>query len=115
MKRTVEERLLDYAVREEESGCLVWVGCCRNGYGALSVNNAPRYAHRLAYEIWIGPIPTMGVVHHACGNKLCIEPTHLQAVGQHENTAEMLERTAYLRRIAELEEQLASCACGEAA
>lgn len=34
--------------------------------------------HRAAYEIEHGPIPHGAQIHHVCGNKLCINPEHLQ-------------------------------------
>ena len=63
-------------------------------------------AHRLVYERVVGPLPIGSVVHHACANRLCVRPEHLQAVTHHENVAEMLERKALLARIASLEERL---------
>jgi hypothetical protein len=38
--------------------------------------------------------------------RTCVNPAHLQAVTQQENAAEMLERKAYLARIAELEAEV---------
>jgi hypothetical protein len=34
-------------------------------------------AHRIAYEMWVGPIPVGGYVLQSCGNKLCCNPDHL--------------------------------------
>lgn len=37
------------------------------------------YPHRMAYEEWIGPIPENCEVWRRCGNRHCINPTHLIA------------------------------------
>jgi hypothetical protein len=37
-------------------------------------------AHRLAYEQEIGPIPEGMHIHHTCGQRLCINPEHMEAV-----------------------------------
>jgi hypothetical protein len=67
------------------------------------------------FELVYGPIPDGAVVHHKCANRACARPEHLQAVSQVNNVAEMHERAWYVRRIAELEEQLEACRCGDAA
>jgi len=65
-------------------------------------------AHRVAYEIATGDKPERHEpIHHICGVSICVEPTHLQKISRHENTAEMLERTFYLKRIAALEAEVA--------
>lgn len=50
------------------------------GYIRKSVGNKIRYAHRLAYEAAFGEIPKGFCVHHLCGNKICIRPSHLQSM-----------------------------------
>lgn len=49
------------------------------GYGMITVSPR-RYerAHRLSYELHIGPIPADAILHHTCHNKLCCNPAHLQ-------------------------------------
>ena len=54
--------------------------------------NRPSYtvrAHRLAYAVWVKPIPKGSVIHHVCNNRSCINPDHLQAISPKENTAEL--------------------------
>lgn len=38
------------------------------------------YAHRLAFTIFVGPIPEGYEIDHLCENKTCINPHHLEAV-----------------------------------
>jgi hypothetical protein len=51
------------------------------GYGKLG----SRWAHRLAHELLVGPIPEGWVVDHLCREPSCVNPEHLQAVTTTEN------------------------------
>ena len=69
------------------SGCWLWTGKpAKNGYGVISVNNTDRYAHRLSYELHIGPIPDGLTIDHLCMVRLCVNPEHLEPVTRSENT-----------------------------
>jgi hypothetical protein len=61
-----------------ESGCWDWLGALTGrGYGAMTRN---KVAHRVYYERFVGPIPKDRELHHICGNKGCVNPTHLEAL-----------------------------------
>ena len=45
-----------------------------------------RYAHRISYEYFYGKLDKEFHIHHICGNKLCIRPTHLLAVTASEHS-----------------------------
>ena len=96
--------------RKDGKGCHIWtLGINDSGYGIICWGGERLRAHRVAYEIWVGPIPDGCVVHHSCANKACINPKHLQTITPQENTAEMHERRHYQKRIAELEAKLGRC------
>ena len=68
---------------ELNSGCWLWCGATfdlRGGYGAATFRKfgiIGRRAHRLAWQIYRGPIPPkMHVLHH-CDVPLCVNPDHL--------------------------------------
>jgi HNH endonuclease len=68
---------------EDEHGCWVWQGARAGaGYGQFGRNTL---AHREAYERAHGPIPPDTEVDHTCRNRLCVNPTHLEAVSHSEN------------------------------
>lgn len=60
-----------------ERGCMLWTGCLREGYGALSVRQKMCSAHRYAWVLLNGPIPDgLWVLHH-CDTRACANPAHL--------------------------------------
>lgn len=71
----------------------------RPGYGTffLEWNSETRrpistYAHRMSYELAHGEIPDgLHILHH-CDNSLCVNPVHLYAGTQADNTRDMYRR-----------------------
>lgn len=58
-------------------------------YGKLWDGSRLTYMHRLAHEVWIGPIPAGLDVMHRCDRPRCIEPRHIKAATSKENSQDM--------------------------
>ena len=69
-------------------GCLLWTASLsHDGYGRFSFRDTIVYAHRAAYEHWVGPIPEGLTLDHLCRVRHCVAPAHLEPVSQRENQA----------------------------
>lgn len=81
---SLHARLCNYSALID--GHLQWVGPMSNdGYGRLQIDRVRSRAHRVAYELWVGPIPEGLTLDHLCRVRRCIWPEHLEAVTSGEN------------------------------
>lgn len=83
---SAEDRLLG-TCEVRDDGCWLWTGHIdkRSGYGRFTSGGRTYYAHRLAYETWVEPIPAGLHIDHLCRVRACLNPSHLEAVTQAEN------------------------------
>lgn len=73
-----------------EAGCLEWIGNLNeNGYGRYTFEGEQWFTHRLAYSLFVGPIPDRLLVCHHCDNPPCCEPSHLFVGDNPANLADM--------------------------
>jgi len=49
----------------------------KKGYGLFKIKGRTVQAHRIAFELICGRIPTGYVIHHECDSKHCVNPLHL--------------------------------------
>lgn len=90
--RTLKERF-DEKFRWTPS-CWLWTGAINNkGYGQIRVSlHDLQLAHRVAYELYVGPIPAERLILHRCDVRACVNPFHLWPGTAHENTQDMLRK-----------------------
>ena len=60
-------------------GCWIWQRCLVKGYGCWKFNGGS-LAHRIVYELLIGPIPEGYQIDHLCKVTRCVNPDHLEPV-----------------------------------
>jgi len=79
--------------------CWLWIGqMTHRGYGCFKLNGFLKGAHRVAFELSVGPIPDgMWVLHH-CDCPRCVNPAHLFIGTAADNTADMMNKGRFVDR-----------------
>lgn len=81
-----------HAEQGDPDVCWPWRGSFdRYGYGTIRASQTDGQrrrvgAHRVAYLLLRGPIPSNLVLDHLCRNRGCVNPWHLEPVTNHVNT-----------------------------
>lgn len=105
-KRTrIEDRFWNHIGNKTERGCILWNGkkmphspTSYGGYGLIggSKKKGKRQgdflAHRLSFELMVGPIPSGLCVLHRCDNPPCINPVHLFLGTRQDNVADCVSK-----------------------
>lgn len=80
-------RFEKYLVHEPMSGCWLWSRSVDDsGYGKVSMPGGGwDRAHRLSFQVHIGPIPPNLFVLHKCDTPACANPDHLYAGTKSDN------------------------------
>lgn len=89
--------LPSFLARVDQSGeCWIWLGGHgSDGYGALLFHGRAQGAHRVAYQLIVGPIPAGLQIDHLCAVRDCVNPLHLEPVTQVENLRRIGERRTH--------------------
>jgi hypothetical protein len=95
----VDERTQErFWSRVDKTGeCWLWTGGKSGGYGAFSLGGKTRLAHRVVYEMLVGPVAGIALDHMChnrdfscpgspnCPHRACVNPAHLKPATAREN------------------------------
>lgn len=83
--RSLAERIWAKTDRTS-TACWLWTAHIDpSGYGRLKFGGQVGYAHTLAYELLVGPVPHGLELDHRCRVRHCCNPAHLEPVTHTEN------------------------------
>lgn len=84
--KSVLDRFNAKVNKDAQGGCWLWTAfIAPSGYGHLRIGERNALAHRVAYELFIGPIPPGMQIDHRCGCRICVNPDHLRVATHAEN------------------------------
>ncbi len=93
--KSLKERFLERCGEVDADGCIPWMGNLNSaGYGLVGMGASQRAmrAHRVAYQLFKGPVASGVVVMHRCDNPRCVNADHLQLGTHSDNHADMVSK-----------------------
>lgn len=80
--KSIVQRFWEKVDKRADDECWNWTGFCSGGYGVLRVTIAKNVskavlASTLSFEIANGKVPDGEVIRRRCGNRACVNPSHL--------------------------------------
>lgn len=86
----LEDRFWPKVDKSDLKGCWVWLGAKRStGYGVINLGGRGvglAQAHRVAWNLLVGPIPEGMMLDHLCHNPVCVNPDHMRVCSNTENS-----------------------------
>ena len=92
MTQLLKERFEAKISYEPMSGCWLWAGATRQGYGAIKEAGKHLMAHRLSWVLVKGSIPDEVELDHICRNRACVNPEHLRLATGSQNQWNTVKR-----------------------
>jgi len=98
-RKPIQERFENLFYMEPISGCWLWTGTTiGKGYGVFrTIPTIKTVAHRVAWQLYRGPIPNGMWVLHKCDTPSCVNPLHLFLGNRNDNSKDMVIKGRSLR------------------
>ena len=89
---SLRRRFAEKVCQRGPDECWYWLGCQRNGYGAIKHEKKVLGAHVVSVILDGRTIPPGMIVTHSCDIRTCVNPRHLVVGTPQDNAQEMFDR-----------------------
>lgn len=98
--RSLADRFMDKVYHCPITGCWLWGGALTGPgeakYGYIGHLYRNLRAHRVSYNMFVGPIPDGAYVCHSCDVSWCVNPDHLWVGTPTENNIDKIKKGRHL-------------------
>lgn len=106
----MKDRFLTKFLPEPNTGCWLWTAAVDgSGYGIFNLGTRKQgkaRAHRIAFELFVGPVPKDKQVCHKCDVRSCVNPDHLFVGTSQDNRLDCVSKGRNYRHCVLTEDQV---------
>lgn len=91
-KTDIKTRILKRIKIDDNDCWLLPASKKNNGYSKMRINGVNKRAHKVSWEVFVGPVPKGLLVLHHCDVRHCVNPAHLWLGTPKDNYDDMLRK-----------------------